>query len=78
MDADLKELLGWIDFTTKESYLLETEGFTDCEDSVSMFLFHRGIVFIVIDDEANGKDSTAGETMIKSYRLRRHRQRSER
>ena len=35
MDADLKELLGWIDFTTKESYLLETEGFTDFEDFVS-------------------------------------------
>ena len=35
MDADLKELLGWLDFTTKESYLLETEGFNDFEDFVS-------------------------------------------
>ena len=35
MDADLKELLGWLEFTTEESYLLETEGFTDFEDFVS-------------------------------------------
>ena len=35
MDADLKEPLRWIDFTTEESYLLETEGFTDFEDFVS-------------------------------------------
>ena len=35
MDADLKELLGWLEFTTEESYLLETEGFNDFEDFVS-------------------------------------------
>ena len=35
MDADLKELLGWLDFTTEESYLMKTEGFTDFEDFVS-------------------------------------------
>ena len=35
MDSDLKELLVWLDFTTEESYLLETEGFTDFEDFVS-------------------------------------------
>ena len=35
MDADLKEPLRWLDFTTEESYLLETEGFTDFEDFVS-------------------------------------------
>ena len=35
MDADFKELLGWLDFTTEESYLLETEGFNDFEDFVS-------------------------------------------
>ena len=32
MDADLKELIGWLDFTTEESYLLETEGFNDFEE----------------------------------------------
>ena len=35
MDADLKELLAWLDFTTKEYYLSETEEFTDFEDFVS-------------------------------------------
>ena len=35
MDADLKELLGWIDFTTEESYPLETEGFNNFEDFLS-------------------------------------------
>ena len=35
MDADLRELLYWLDFTTEESYLLETEGFNDFEDFVS-------------------------------------------
>ena len=35
MDADLKELLGWLDFTSEESKLLESEGFTDFEDFVS-------------------------------------------
>ena len=35
MVNDLKELLGWLDFTTEESYILETEGFTDFEDFVS-------------------------------------------
>ena len=32
---DLKELLGWLDFTTEESYLLETEWFNDFEEFVS-------------------------------------------
>ena len=35
MDADLKELLGWLDFTLEESKLLESEGFIDFEDFVS-------------------------------------------
>ena len=35
MDTELKELLGWLDFTTEESYLLETEGFTDFKYFVS-------------------------------------------
>ena len=35
MDADLKELLGWLDFTSEESELLESGGFTDFEDFVS-------------------------------------------
>ena len=35
MDADLKELIGWIYFITEESYLLETEGFNNFEDFVS-------------------------------------------
>ena len=35
MDADLKELLGWPDFTSEESKPLEYEGFTDFEDFVS-------------------------------------------
>ena len=35
MDADLKELLGWLDFTLEKSELLESEGFTDFEDFVS-------------------------------------------
>ena len=35
MDANLKELLGWLDFTLEESELLESEGFTDFEDFVS-------------------------------------------
>ena len=34
MEAELKELLGWLDFTTEESYPLETEGFNDFEDFV--------------------------------------------
>ena len=51
MDADLKELLGWLDFTTEESYLLENEGINTFEDFVSstkdelksMIPFHRYI-----------------------------------
>ena len=35
MDTDLKELLGWIHFTSEESELLESEGFTYFEDFVS-------------------------------------------
>ena len=35
MEADLNELLGWLDFTSEESELLEYEGFTDFEDFVS-------------------------------------------
>ena len=35
MDSDLKELLGWLEFTSKESGLLESEGFTDFEDFLS-------------------------------------------
>ena len=35
MDADLKELLGWLDFNLEESELLESEGLTDFEDFVS-------------------------------------------
>ena len=35
MEADIKELIGWIDFTSEESELLEYEGFTDFEDFVS-------------------------------------------
>ena len=35
MDADLKELLGWLDFATEESYIMETEGFNNFEDFVS-------------------------------------------
>ena len=35
------------------------------------------IVF-VIDNKGNDKDAAAGTTMIESYRLRRHRQQSER
>ena len=35
MDVDLKELLGWLDFTSEESELLESEGFTDFEEFVS-------------------------------------------
>ena len=35
MDADLKELLEWLDFTKEESYLLESEGFNYFEDFVS-------------------------------------------
>ena len=35
MNADIKELLSWLDFTTEESYILETEGFNDFEDFVS-------------------------------------------
>ena len=35
MDADIKELLGWLDFNSEESKLLESEGFTDFEDFVS-------------------------------------------
>ena len=35
MDADIKELLGWLEFTSEESELLEYEGFTDFEDFVS-------------------------------------------
>ena len=35
MESDLKELPGWLDFTTEESYLLETKGFNDFEDFVS-------------------------------------------
>ena len=32
MDADLKEILGWIDFTSEESKPLKSEGFADFED----------------------------------------------
>ena len=35
MDADLSEILGWLDFTLEEYKLLESEGFTDFEDFVS-------------------------------------------
>ena len=35
MDSDLNGLLGWIDFTSEESELLESEGFADFEESVS-------------------------------------------
>ena len=35
MDADLTKMLGWLDFTSEESELLEFEGFTDSEDFVS-------------------------------------------
>ena len=35
MDADLQELLGWLDFTSEKSELLEYEGFTDFENFVS-------------------------------------------
>ena len=35
MDADLKELLGWLDFTSEKFELLESEVFTDFEDFVS-------------------------------------------
>ena len=34
MGADIKEPLGWLDFTTEASYLLETEGFNAFEDFV--------------------------------------------
>ena len=35
MDADIKYILGWLDFTSEESELLESEGFTDFEEFVS-------------------------------------------
>ena len=35
MDADLKDILGWLDFTSEESEILESEGFTDFEDFLS-------------------------------------------
>ena len=35
MDADISEILGWLDFTLEESKILEYEGFTDFEDFVS-------------------------------------------
>ena len=35
MDSELKEILGRIDFTTEESYLLGTEVFTDFENFVT-------------------------------------------
>ena len=35
MYAYLKEFLGWLDFTTEEYHLLETEGFNDFEDFLS-------------------------------------------
>ena len=35
MDADLSKLLGWLDFTSEESELLESEGFTDFEEFIS-------------------------------------------
>ena len=35
MDTDLTKLLGWIDFTSDESELLESEEFTDFENFVS-------------------------------------------
>ena len=31
MDADLKEILGWLDFSSEESELLKSEGFADFE-----------------------------------------------
>ena len=35
MDADISEILGWLDFTSEESKILEYKGFTDFEDFVS-------------------------------------------
>ena len=35
IDADLNKILGWLDFTSEESKLLKSEGFTDFEDFVS-------------------------------------------
>ena len=35
MDADIHKRLGWLDFTSEEYELLESEGFTDFEDFVS-------------------------------------------
>ena len=35
MDADLKEPLCWLDFTSEESKLLESEEFTDFEEFLS-------------------------------------------
>ena len=35
MDADLKQLVEWLDFTPDETALLESKGFTDFEDFVS-------------------------------------------
>ena len=35
MDADLNEILGWLDFTSEESEILESEGFTDFEEFLS-------------------------------------------
>ena len=35
MDAYFKELLGWLEFTSEESELLESEGFTDFEEFFS-------------------------------------------
>ena len=32
MDANPNELLGWLEFTSEEFELLESEGFTDFED----------------------------------------------
>jgi len=35
VEADLNQLLVWLDFTPDETTLLESEGFTDFEDSLS-------------------------------------------
>ena len=39
MDADINELLGGLDFTSEESELLESEGFTNFEDFVSTTMY---------------------------------------
>ena len=35
MEPDFNEFLGWLDFTSEESYILESEGLTDFEDFLS-------------------------------------------